>query len=258
MSDQTILITGSTDGLGKRVAQELAGRGARVLVHGRDQAKLDRAVEDTGAERGYLADLASMAQVRRLADGVNESQDRLDVLVNNAGLISPERRESEDGFELVFAVNYLAGFLLTELLLPLLRDSSPARIVNVASIGQAPIDFDDVMLERGYDPAHSYSQSKLAQVMHAFELAEREDRVTANALHPATFMDTNMVTGIGREPMSTVEEGMEGTVRLVADPELEGVTGRYFDGMEESSANPQAYDPEARRRLWTLSEELTR
>jgi NAD(P)-dependent dehydrogenase (short-subunit alcohol dehydrogenase family) len=258
MSHQTILITGSTDGLGKRVAQELAARGAHVLVHGRAQAKLDRAVEETGAERGYLADLSSLARVRRLADEVNESQHRLDVLVNNAGIISPERRESEDGFELVFAVNYLAGFLLTELLLPLLRASSPARIVNVASIGQAPIDFDDVMLERHYDPAQSYSQSKLAQVMHAFELAEREDRVTANALHPATFMDTNMVTAIGRQPMSSVEDGMKGTVRLVADPELEGVSGRYFDGTEESTANPQAYDERARKRLWTLSEELTR
>jgi NAD(P)-dependent dehydrogenase (short-subunit alcohol dehydrogenase family) len=258
-AEPTIIITGSTDGLGKRVAQELSARGAHVLVHGRNQEKLERAASEVGATGAYLADLSSLARVRSLADRVNENEDRLDVLVNNAGIVSLERQESEDSYELGFAVNYLSHFLLTELLLPLLRASAPSRIVNVSSIGQTPIDFDDVMLERSYEASRSYSQSKLAQIMHAFELAERERDVTANALHPATLMDTNLVTGeIGREPMTSVEEGAEATMRLIADPELDGVTGRYFDGKRESTANPQAYDAEARKRLWALSEELTR
>jgi NAD(P)-dependent dehydrogenase (short-subunit alcohol dehydrogenase family) len=258
MLDATILITGSTDGLGKRVAQELAARGASVIVHGRDRGKLKRAAGDVRAAGAYHADFSSLAQVRRMAEQVSSEQDRLDVLVNNAGLVSLERQESEDGYELGFAVNYLAHFLLTKSLLELLRDSGRGRIVNVSSIGQAPIDFDDVMLERDYDPAQSYSQSKLAQIMHTFELAKRETDVAANALHPATFMDTKMVRAIGREPTSSVEEGVEAVVRLVFEPELEGVTGRYFDGTEESEANPQAYDEEARQQLWDLSERLTR
>jgi NAD(P)-dependent dehydrogenase (short-subunit alcohol dehydrogenase family) len=130
----------------------------------------------------------------------------------------------------------------------------------VASVGQAPIDFDDVMLEHGYDRARAYSQSKLAQIMFTFELAERlgDTQVTVNALHPATLMDTKMVReSIGRSPMTTVDEGIEATLRLVVSPELEGVTGCYFSGSSESRADDQAYDVDARRRLWALSEELT-
>jgi NAD(P)-dependent dehydrogenase (short-subunit alcohol dehydrogenase family) len=180
------------------------------------------------------------------------------VLVNNAGVIVGERRESEDGYELTFAVNYLAHFLLTHLLLPLLRDSAPARVVNVASAGQSPIDFDDVMLERGYGGMKAYTQSKLAQVIFTFELAERlgASGVTVNALHPASLMDTKMVLETFGRSMSTVKEGAEATVRLAASPELEGVTGRYFDGTREGRAERQAYDEEARKRLWVLSEEL--
>ena len=172
-----------------------------------------------------------------------------------------QRRLSADGHELTFAVNYLAGFLLTALLLARLRRCAPARIVNVASIGQQAIDFDDVMLERGYSQFRAYSQSKLAQIMLTVELAERLGAgagVTVNALHPATLMDTTMVHhgGFGR-PRSTVQEGARATERLVADPDLDGVSGRYFDGLEESAADPQAYDAQARRRLWELSARLT-
>jgi NAD(P)-dependent dehydrogenase (short-subunit alcohol dehydrogenase family) len=268
IEEQTILITGSTDGLGRGVSRELASRGATVLLHGRDDARLDVAAaairEDTGSDRlrEYRADLSSLDEVRRLAEDVRAKEERLDALVNNAGVITgPERELSRDGYELTFAVNYLSHFRLTLDLLPLLRDSAPARIVNVASVGQAPIDFSDVMLERDFDRARAYSQSKLAQIMFTFELAEREGDPppTVNALHPATLMDTKMVREeIGRGPVSTVEEGIEATLRLVVDPDLDQVTGRYFSGTGESTADGQAYDEDDRRRLWELSEKLTR
>jgi NAD(P)-dependent dehydrogenase (short-subunit alcohol dehydrogenase family) len=158
---------------------------------------------------------------------------------------------SEDGHELRFAVNYLAPFLLTRLLRPLLARSAPARIVNVASAGQAPLDFDDLMLERGWSGVEAYCRSKLALVMFTFDLADdlRASEVTANCLHPGTYMPTNMVREAGVTPIDSVESGVEATRRLVIDPSLEGVTGRYFERKEEARAHPQAYDPEARRRL---------
>jgi len=264
LEEETILVTGATDGLGKRVASALAGRGATVLLYGRSRERLETTFEQireqTGNEklRCYLANLSSLGAVRDLAGHILSDKERLDVLVNNAGVISPEREESEDGHELTFAVNYLSHFLLTSLLLPLLRASASARIVNVASAGQSPIDLDDPMFERGYDAMGAYTRSKLAQVMFTFELAGRlhGTGVTANALHPASLMDTKMVRGTFGYTMSTVEEGAEAVVRLAASPELEGATGRYSDGTREARANRQAYDAEARRRLWVLSEEL--
>jgi NAD(P)-dependent dehydrogenase (short-subunit alcohol dehydrogenase family) len=263
-AEATILVTGATDGLGKRVARELAAKGATVLLHGRNPERLEATLEElmsqVGSEKAnsYLADLSSLAAVRDLADRILSKHDRLDVLVNNAGIIVRERRESEDGYELTFAVNYLSHFLLTRLLLPLLKDSAPARIINVASAGQSPVDFSNLMLERGYDAMKAYSQSKLAQVMFTFELAEhlRDTGVTVNALHPASLMDTKMVQSTFGYTMSTVEEGTEAVVRLAISPEIGGVTGRYFDGTREARANRQAYDPRVRNRLWVLSEEL--
>jgi NAD(P)-dependent dehydrogenase (short-subunit alcohol dehydrogenase family) len=264
------LVTGATDGLGRRLAHELAVRGAAVLVHGRSGRRVEETVRElrdaTGADRlhSYVADLSSLDQVRRLAEEVEEDHERLDVLVNNAGIgagkDSARREESTDSYELRFAVNYLAPFLLTQLLLPLLRRSAPARIVNVASAGQAPIDFDDVMLERRYDGMRAYAQSKLALVMFSFELSERlragGDVVSVNALHPASLMKTKMVYESFGYTMSTVDEGVEATLRLAISPEVEGVTGRYFDRLRDSLAHAQAYDQEARRELWRLSEEL--
>jgi len=254
LEEQRILITGSTDGLGRRVAAELAGHGAHVIVHGRDPEKVDAAVRDTDAAEGLAADLGDLAQVRRLADEAG----RLDTLVNNAGIIESERRESADGHELTLAVNHLSHFLLTELALPRMRE--PARIVNVSSLGQAPLDWDDLMFERGYESYTAYAKSKLAQVLFTIELAERlaGRDVTVNALHPATLMDTKMVLDNLGRPRSSVEEGVEAVMRLVADPELDGVTGRFFDGTRESAAHEQAYDAGARRRLWEESERLTR
>ncbi len=240
-----------------------------MLVHGRNETSVYAAVADiadtTGSDRlvPHVADLSSLDAVRRLADEVAADDGRIDALVNNAGVELPERRESEDGYELTFAVNYLAPFLLTRLLLPVLHRSGPARVVNVASVGQAPVDFDDVMLQRWYDMTLAYSQSKLALISFTFELGERlraegEMDVTATALHPATLMPTKLVLETVGRTVDRLEQGVAATLRLVIDPELDGVSGVYFDGLEEAAADPQAYDKEARVRLWELSERLCR
>ena len=262
--EATVLITGATDGLGRRVARDMAASGATVLLHGRNEERVEITVREIREEtnnfklRCYRADLSSLGEVRALAGRVLSDHDRLDALVNNAGVIVAERAESADGYELTFAVNYLSHFLLTSLLLPLLRDAAPARIVNVASAGQSPVAFDDVMLERGYDGLRAYTRSKLAQIMFTFELAERlrGSGVSANALHPASLMETKMVLETFGRAMSTVREGTEATVRLVVSRELEGVTGRYYDRRREARANQQAYDAGVRERLWALSERL--
>jgi NAD(P)-dependent dehydrogenase (short-subunit alcohol dehydrogenase family) len=212
----------------------------------------------TGNERvqARLADLASLAEARELARGI----DQLDVLVNNAGLIAAERTLTADGHEVTFAVNHLAGFVLATELAPVLARSAPARIVNVSSMGQQRLDFDDLMLERGWDAYGAYAQSKLAQILFTFEQAERlaGTGVTVNAIHPATLMDTAMVRGHFGESQTSVREGADAVLRLVASPELAGVTGRYFEGQRERRADAQAYDADARRRLWEASEALTR
>lgn len=261
VDEQVVLVTGATDGLGRRLAEALAARGATVLLHGRSDERLAAARAEIAAATGaqvatYPADLASLSDVRRLAADVRRDRDHLDALVNNAGVIVAERRESQDGHELTFAVNYLAHFLLTLELLPLLRP--PARIVNVASAAQESIDFDDLMFEHGYQGRRAYARSKLAQVLFTVELARRLPAgVTVNALHPASLMDTKMVHEHYGAPMSTVDEGVEATLRLLVDPALDGVSGRYFDGTAPARCHRQAEDADARRRLWELSEELT-
>ena len=232
------------------------------MVHGRSRDRGEAVVEELREQTGnprlhlHLADLSSLDEVRRLADEVEAGHDELHTLVNNAGIGTGPREESEDGYELGFAVNYLSHFLLTHRLLDLLRRSAPARIVNVASAGQQPLDFDDVMLEREYDGFRAYAQSKLAQVMFSFDLAERlpADEVTVNVLHPASLMDTKMVRETFGAAHSTVAEGAEATAHLV---ELEDVSGRFFDGMRPARADQMAYDRGARRRLWDISTELT-
>src|SRR3954468_11099756 len=265
MVGRTVLVTGATDGLGRAVAGDLVARGARVLVHGRDPAGAEEVCERIGAGACYVAALASLDEVRRLAEEVSRDHPALHVLVNNAGIGSTlpgdgERMESADGYELRFAVNYLAGFLLTGLLEPLLVAGAPgARVVNVASAGQWPIDFDDVMLERSYDGTRAYARSKLAQVMFTFDLADRlrDAGVTANALHPSTYMPRKRWRTPAGPGADSLEGGVAATARLAADPELDGVTGRYFNRTREARADEQAYDPVARRRLRELSERLT-
>jgi NAD(P)-dependent dehydrogenase (short-subunit alcohol dehydrogenase family) len=269
LDEQTVLITGATDGLGRALAAELAGSGATLLIHGRDEARGRATVRELQSARGtdrihwLRADLASLEQVRGLAGQVTAEYGRVDTLVNNAGVGTTfpgdgRRMASDDGYELRFAVNYLAGYLLTRRLLPGLIRSAPARIVTVSSAGQAPIDFDDVMLERHYDPVHAYSQSKLAQVMMTFDFAEELDpgEVTANCLHPGTYMPTKMVRAAGITPVTALQDGVRATLRLVADPELDGVTGHYFNGLREAEPHPQARDCGARRRLRELSDQL--
>jgi NAD(P)-dependent dehydrogenase (short-subunit alcohol dehydrogenase family) len=261
---QIILVTGSTDGLGREVALRLGSGGAHVIVHGRNRERgraVVEAIESSGAgsARFYAADFASLEQVREFARSIQRDYDRLDVLVNNAGiwLQSDERMLSDDGHELTFAVNYLAGFLLTHELLRLIVDSAPSRIVNVASGAQTPIDFDDVMLERGYSGGRAYAQSKLAQILFTFDLAHELEGagVIVNSLHPASLMDTPMVRGAGVAPRTTVDEGAEAVLHLVKAQNLE--SGQYFNGLTPARANAQAYDADARAALRTLSEELT-
>jgi NAD(P)-dependent dehydrogenase (short-subunit alcohol dehydrogenase family) len=270
LANKTVLVTGSTDGVGKLVAQRLAAAGAHVLLHGRSREKGQRTLAEIRAATGsdrlefHLADLSSLIEVRGLAEMVAARHEKLHLLVNNAGIgFGPRgamRREiSRDGHELRFAVNYLAGFLLAHLLLPSLQDGAPARIVNVSSAGQFPIDFEDVMLARDYEGTRAYRQSKLAQVMFTIDLAEQlaGAGVTVNCLHPATFMNTNMVIESGYAPTSSVEEGADAILQLATSPELEGKTGLYFDGQRQARANAQAYDAGARQRLWDLSIRLT-
>ncbi len=257
LAGRTVLITGATDGLGKQVAALAVRDGAKVLIHGRDPAKAEAVAAELGQGDPVVADLASLDEVRGLADEVKARTERLDVLINNAGigLFGSERELSEDGYELHFAINYLAHFVLTLELLPLIRAAAPSRIVNVSSIGQAPIDFDDVMLEHAYSGVDAYRQSKLAQVMFTLDLAEqlKGSGVTVTALHPGTFMNTKMVTGLGMTPQSRVEDGAAATWRLAASDEVEGNSGVFFNQFGLGRANDQAYDTGARRRLWGLS-----
>jgi NAD(P)-dependent dehydrogenase (short-subunit alcohol dehydrogenase family) len=248
MDEQTILITGATSGLGRELARSLAQQGATLLLHGRDSKRGLQTLQEIkeAAGNGQIqfvrANLSSLREVDDLARQVISGVNRLDVLVNNAGVgfgKDPSNRElSEDGYELRFAVNYLAPYLLTERLISLLKASAPARIVNVASVGQAPLLFENLMFTHGYDGVTAYRQSKLAMVAWTFDLAARlaGTGVTVNALHPASLMPTKMVLEAGWQTMSSVEEGLQATLRLVIDPSLEEVTGEYFDGLGRARA----------------------
>jgi len=264
---KTALITGATDGVGRVVAKRLAKDGWRVLAHGRSAergASLVKEIEGAGGKATFLkADLASLAEVRKLAAAVKTETGQLQLLINNAGIGSagdkPGRQESADGHELRFAVNYLAGFLLTQLLLPLVKAGAPARIVNVSSAGQETIDFGDVMLTKGYSGTRAYRQSKLAQILFTVDLADelKASGIIANCLHPSTYMNTTMVRQSGTTPMSSVETGADAIMQLAVSPRLEGKSGLYFNVMNESRADPQAYDAKARAQLMKLSAELT-
>jgi NAD(P)-dependent dehydrogenase (short-subunit alcohol dehydrogenase family) len=268
MAGKTVLITGSTDGVGRHVAARLAADGAKVLIHGRDAKRAETLIgeikrEGHAAPVFYQADLSSLADVRTLADAVIADHRRLDVIVSNAGIGSqnqgPERQTSVDGHELRFAVNYLAGFLLAYRLVPLLRAAAPSRIVNVASLGQHPIDFDDVMIMKNYSGSRAYAQSKLAQIMFTIDLAAELKGVgiTVNSLHPATYMNTTMVRAGGITPISTVEQGGAAILHLVSGDDVAARSGLFFNGMNEMKANAQAYDATARKRLRALSLALT-
>jgi NAD(P)-dependent dehydrogenase (short-subunit alcohol dehydrogenase family) len=260
-----MVITGSTDGLGREVARRLAATGAHVIIHGRNvergTAVVDEIMRDgRGTAAFHAADLASLDEVRTFAAALLRDYERIDVLVNNAGIWlnrSDERSLSDDGHELHFAVNYLSGYLLTRMLLPHITDTPGARIINVASAAQRPIDFDDVMLINGYSGSRAYAQSKLAQILFTMDLAEElaGTSVTVTALHPATMMDTPMVREAGARPRTTIAEGAEAVVNLVLSDHFE--SGQYFNGMQPARANDQPYDTPARSRLRALSAGIT-
>lgn len=265
LAGKAVLITGATDGLGRGLADAVAAAGGTLLLHGRDPERLQRVEREVRERhpnvqmRSYRADFSALAEVEAVARGVQEREERLDVLVNNAGIGANvpgggERQESADGIELRFAVNYLAGYVLTRRLLELLRRSAPARIVNVSSAGQMALDFDDLMLEHDYNGTRAYCQSKLAQILFTFTLAEelKASGVAVTALHPATYMPTKIVPS----PTSTLEEGVQATMRLVADPELADLSGVYFNRQRRAEPDPQALDPAARRALESASREL--
>ncbi len=265
ISEQTILVTGATDGIGKITAIQLAKENVHLLIHGRNERKVGDAVTEikqlTGNKNieGFTADLSSLAEVRKLAHEILEKYDRIDVLINNAGVGYADERLSKDGYELRFAVNYLAPFLLTHLLLPAVKKAAPSRIVNVSSAGQRPINFDDIMLEKNFDSVNAYAQSKLALIMFTFDLAEqlKNENVSVNTLHPGTYLDTNMVRHAKITPMGRPETGADAEIFLATSPQLENVTGKYFNVKTESKANAQAYDEKARRKLRELSLKLT-
>jgi NAD(P)-dependent dehydrogenase (short-subunit alcohol dehydrogenase family) len=267
VAGKSVFITGSTDGVGRYVALQLAAQGADLLIHGRDAARGKEVADEInrggkGKATFYQADLSSLAEVRKLADRVAAGHRKLDIFISNAGIGSrnpPERAVSADGHELRFAVNYLPGFVLAYRLLPIIKAAVPARIVNVSSLGQAPLDFDNVMLTKDYQGVRAYSQSKLAQIMFTIDLAEelKGTRVTVNALHPATYMNTTMVRAGGNAPMSTVEEGGAAILHLATGDDMEGRSGLFFNGLNESRANAQAYDASARKKLRDLTLKLT-
>jgi NAD(P)-dependent dehydrogenase (short-subunit alcohol dehydrogenase family) len=268
MTQRTTLITGATQGMGRALALDLAARGGTLLLHGRDRGRLEavagevRAAAPDTTVRTYLADLSDLDQVHAMADRIRTAEPHLDGLINNAvagGGPEPLTRElSRQGHELRFAVNHLAPYALTRDLLPLLISSAPARVINVASVGQETIDFDNVMLEHDYEGLRAYRRSKLAMIMATFELAAelRGTGVTVNTLHPAALMDTNGVRAYGLTPVTSTDEGVRPTVRLLLDPDLATTTGRYFDQFTDTRAHEQAYDTEARERLMKLTHHL--
>jgi retinol dehydrogenase-14 len=278
MSEKVCLITGATSGIGKATAMGLANMGASVVMVARDRGRGEAVMAEITAKSGnasvdlMLADLSSQEQIRRLADEFEGVYPRLDVLINNAGLFRSERTTTADGIEMTFAVNHLAYFLLTNLLLGVLRTSAPSRIVNVSSGDHSNgiIDFDDLQGEKGYKGAKAYSQSKLANVLFTYELARRLDGsgITVNCLHPGAGVRTNFGSGVSgafglivralRPLMKSPEQGAETSIYLASSPEVEGLSGRYFAKKAEARSSDVSYDERLARRLWGASTQLTK
>ena len=276
MESKVVLITGGTSGIGRAAATALAAMGAEVVVTGRSRERGESAVEEIRDTSGngrvslMLADLAVQAEVRGLAEEFRERYDRLDVLVNNAGIIQSKRTETPDGIELTLAVNHLAPFLLTNLLLDLLKKSAPSRIITVSSEARrgAKIDFEDLQSERRYRPFKVYGMTKLANILFTYELAERLEGtgVVANSLHPGgvntNFGNNNRSFGTlifrAFKPfMRTPEQGADTVVYLAVSPEAGKMTGRYLTDRKVVSSFEDPHDEVMQKRLWEVSEELT-
>lgn len=279
MKDKTVLITGATNGIGKAAALEISKQGATLVIIGRDQTKTETVVNELRSTSGnnnvdyLLADLSSQASIRKLADDFKAKYSKLEVLINNAGGVFDKRQTTVDGLEYTFAFNHLAYFLLTHLLLDVLKASAPSRIINVSSSaeGFGKIDFDDLQSEKKYSGFPVYSTSKLANVMFTYELAKRLQGtgVTANALHPGrvkTGFGDNSQTPMMRLLMAAIknlgaltpEQGADTVVYLATSPEVETITGKYFDKRKEKKTNPQSYDDSANKRLWDESARLVK
>ena len=266
MNARTVLVTGATDGIGRQTATELARQGYKVLVHGRNKARgvkvLDEINRDNCNENLvlYLADFSSFADVKRMADEIKREQSELHVLINNAGTFSKEKLLTKDGLEMTFAVNHLAPFLLTMLLLDLLKASAPARIITVTSNAHrniSEVDFGNLQAEKSYDGFEAYGLSKLANILFTNELAERLEgsRVTSNSLHPGVI-STKMQRASYNLDGADVEEGARTSVYLATSPEVEGVTGKYFSRMAEKPTSDLAQDKALQKKFWKISEEL--
>ena len=260
---KTVLITGSTDGVGRYVAERLAAQGWRVIVHGRDrtrgEAVVERSQKQGGEARFLAADLSSLAEVRSLADAVRRDGDGSTRSSTMPGSARAARSANSAPTARVALRGQLSrGLPADASAAAMLASRKSARIVNVASAGQQAIDFSDVMLTRGYSGMRAYRQSKLAQILFTFDLAKElaGQDIAVNCLHPATYMDTTMVRLSGVQPISTVEQGGAAILQLVESPALAGRSGLYFSGMQESRADPQAYDEDARKRLRALSFDL--
>jgi retinol dehydrogenase 14 len=264
--ERVVLVTGSTSGIGRATAFELGRRGLHVIVHGRDPERVHQTAEmvtrETGARAdGTVADLSSQGHVRALADDVRERFGRLDVLINNAGVYVHRRRLTEDGVEMTLAVNTLAPFLLTQLLVPLLEDSAPSRIVNISSVAHQSVrevDFGNVQGERHYGAYGQYALSKLGDILITYEQAERLDPalVTANCLHPGLIATKLLHAGFGFGGASP-EEGARVPTYVATAEELEGVTGEYFTDEHATLSSPLSYDHDLRTRFWRACEQLT-
>jgi NAD(P)-dependent dehydrogenase (short-subunit alcohol dehydrogenase family) len=264
----TILITGATDGLGFAVARVLAEQGAHLILHGRNAEKLELVTKTLRSEipnssvETELADFESLRQVDQMATRILEKHQGLQVLVNNAGIgagfANRQRAVTSDGLEARFAVNYLAGYHLTKRLLPLLKTAAPARMVNIASLAQHPIDFANLQLEQEFDSLRAYGQSKLAQIMHAFDLAAELEHsgVTVNALHPSSLMPTNMVLEGWTRTIDTLEAGATATVRLATGADVAGITGQFFNKLVIGEPDHQAFDLSVRTQLREVSDRL--
>lgn len=264
MEGKTVLLTGATDGIGKEAAIALAGLGWRVIVHGRSTERAEDAAHDIAAAvpgaalETAAADLSSMAEVRSLADVMVRRRDHLDALVNNAGLVLDRPKRTIDGVEGTMAVNYLAAFLLTNLLLDLLRTARDARVVTVTSVVHRRGNPEALTSpSETFDGYQAYADSKLADVMFALELAERlaGTDVTSNAVHPGAVATKLLHRGFGPGGISPAE-GARPLVMLASDSAMDGVTGRYFERMREVQPAPAALDPALRARLWQQSEQL--
>lgn len=267
ITDKLVLVTGSTDGIGKQTALDLAGMGANVLIHGRDEERCKQTLSALQKATGrndydyFVSDFSSLKNVKKLADELIEKYDKLDVLINNVGVYMKDRILSDDGYEMTFAVNHLAPFLLTNELIPLIKKSNYARIVNVSSTThhQGDLDFDDLMYEKSYEGYRAYCRSKLANILFTNELSERlkDTHLTANSLHPGAI-NTKLLHAAFNMQGASVKKGAETSVYLASSEKAANITGKYFENKKMTEPSSKAKDKTLQKELWEVSEKLVK